>query len=871
MPPEQAAGERVDARADVYALGAILYHVLVGQAPYRGRNDAVLAAVKAGPPPAVATAAPDAPRDLVSIVDKAMARDPADRYESARELAGELTSFQAGRLVEAHHYSRGELVRRWILRRRAAVGVSAIALLVLVTGGAFAVANVVGERDRAEIGEHDAVEQRRVADAARTKAQRENASLMEEQGRQELLAGNTTRALAWLDEAYKAGDDSPALRFMLGTGMRQIESVEHAFECGGSVGTVDLSPDQTQLMASCGQAIKIWRLADGALVTTITTASAGAVYSHDGRRIASNQDATLSIWDAATGAPVFSRREHTAKIRSVAFSLDDRTLITTGDDAMVRVWNAATGTVTHVLPAGSGKMNVVRGELTQDGKTFISTTARELITWDPITWQRRRTITLPVQAVYDGPASSPDGSRYVTCGIDGTVRLWDLGSGRELATLAAHAHAAFSCSFSHDGRQILSSGIDGLVKVWDVDARRLVATLPHGGSILRGRFSPDDQRVATIGGDGRVKVWHVATGSLIASLDDPFAIGGNIALFSRDGRRFITAREPFTIVVTKDLSAGVAPRRLPDGASIIKMSPTGAQLAMKTAAGTVSIVDATTLVAVAHEALREPVAWSGDGARFAASAVHGDVAVIDTHTGATLASVATAAPPDSLELDAGGHRLLVPGAPPRVWDVDHQRIELALDGRSHASSLAPTGGLVVAWQDPKRPEVWSIDRHAIVQTLALETELDSVIGYDHDARHVVLGEKEGDMGMSFTPYITQLAIYDVATGARIFKKGGRLFTTLDPTQHWLASSGLGAKVEILDADDGKLVSRLSPGPAFFVAGQVVPGGALVLVADGATLDLRNVSDGRLLASMRPLMATSASPRTRSRRATATAT
>ena len=84
MPPEQAAGERVDARADVYALGAILYHVLVGQAPYRGRNEAVLAAVKAGPPPRISV---EGPRDLVSIVEKAMARDPADRYPSASATA----------------------------------------------------------------------------------------------------------------------------------------------------------------------------------------------------------------------------------------------------------------------------------------------------------------------------------------------------------------------------------------------------------------------------------------------------------------------------------------------------------------------------------------------------------------------------------------------------------------------------------------------------------------------------------------------------------------------------------------------------------------------------------------------------------------
>jgi serine/threonine protein kinase len=86
MPPEQASGAVVDERADVYALGAILYHLLAGEPPYRAsKSDEVVRQVQAGPPSAVAEVAVAAPRDLVSIVDKAMARDPTARYPTARE------------------------------------------------------------------------------------------------------------------------------------------------------------------------------------------------------------------------------------------------------------------------------------------------------------------------------------------------------------------------------------------------------------------------------------------------------------------------------------------------------------------------------------------------------------------------------------------------------------------------------------------------------------------------------------------------------------------------------------------------------------------------------------------------------------------
>src|SRR5204863_8137203 len=91
MPPEQARGAPVDARADVYAIGAVLYHLLTGASPFRGPTAAaVVARVLIGPAEPIGERVPGIPSDLAAIVEKAMARAPGDRYPTAHELALDL-------------------------------------------------------------------------------------------------------------------------------------------------------------------------------------------------------------------------------------------------------------------------------------------------------------------------------------------------------------------------------------------------------------------------------------------------------------------------------------------------------------------------------------------------------------------------------------------------------------------------------------------------------------------------------------------------------------------------------------------------------------------------------------------------------------
>jgi serine/threonine protein kinase len=110
MSPEQAAGESVDVRADVYALGAILYMMLAGQPPAPAGGGAVSVTP-------LVQLEPHLPADLLAIVDKAMAWQRGERYPSAFELAEDLKRFLAGQWVTARRYSWPARLQRLVVKR----------------------------------------------------------------------------------------------------------------------------------------------------------------------------------------------------------------------------------------------------------------------------------------------------------------------------------------------------------------------------------------------------------------------------------------------------------------------------------------------------------------------------------------------------------------------------------------------------------------------------------------------------------------------------------------------------------------------------------------------------------------------------------
>ncbi|MEI8320174.1 MAG: tetratricopeptide repeat-containing protein kinase family protein, partial [Planctomycetia bacterium] len=147
--PEQADGKQdlIDARSDVYGLGATLYCLLTGEAPFHVRSPLILEDVKKGMFPRPRLMRVDVPPALESICLKAMAKAQGDRYQSPRDLAMEVERWLADEPVRAHPDPFSVRLRRWGLRHRTAVAAAAALLLTSVVGLGIGYAAVKEQRD----------------------------------------------------------------------------------------------------------------------------------------------------------------------------------------------------------------------------------------------------------------------------------------------------------------------------------------------------------------------------------------------------------------------------------------------------------------------------------------------------------------------------------------------------------------------------------------------------------------------------------------------------------------------------------------------------------------------------------------------------
>jgi WD40 repeat protein len=302
--------------------------------------------------------------------------------------------------------------------------------------------------------------------------------------------------------------------------------------------------------------------------------------------------------------------------------------------------------------------------------------------WDVSTGRPALTLKGPAAAVAS-VAFSPDGTRLAAGGADRTVRVWDLQSAKEAVVLNGHAAEVRAVAISPDGTRLASGGGNpktprkpGELKVWDVTTGRevLTVTAPHPGAVNCVTFSPDGTRLVSGGSEPAVKVWDAQTGKETASLAGHTRSVTGVA-FSPDGRQLASASEDSTVRVwdwqarKEDFSLKGRPDRVNKG---VAFSPDGARLASTDGLTAVLVWDLRTgqkpltLQEIGNDF--HDVAFSPDG-RLAGAGSYGMVQVWDTQADPEARSLgrhqgdiyAVAFSPDGRRLAAAGSSSIAKG------------------------------------------------------------------------------------------------------------------------------------------------------------------------------------------------------------------
>ena len=322
-------------------------------------------------------------------------------------------------------------------------------------------------------------------------------------------------AIASLAVAYQNGATEPRTEARsAGTVSSHSTDFARAMQLVGHKGPVlaVASSDQGRWIVSAGAdaTLRVWNAASGALVRTIELDEGAptALAVGDRQALAGHKGGAIVLWDLERAEKMAIFQLGSAPIVSLAFTANPNTFAVASQDGTVALLDTRSPSAAAVLLDGrDGTGLIVAAARLRD---FVAATGSEraIRLW--------RTDGPNLLRTYRGPPSeitaldiSPDGRYVAAASANGSINVWSNSSSRAVRTLRAHPGRIVAIAFGPD-RMLATSGEDGKVKLWNLRAGRVLRTLGAGSGPVRALgFSPDGRRIMTAGQDGMIRVWSL--------------------------------------------------------------------------------------------------------------------------------------------------------------------------------------------------------------------------------------------------------------------------------------------------------------------------------------------------------------------------
>lgn len=438
MSPEQASGEELDARSDLFSLGTVLYELAAGEPPFNGKTPlAVLKRVTEEQPVPLRERNPDLPEWFVLLVDRLLAKKPADRFQSAREVANTLEHFWALlKSSETVVCPKKKAGNPW---KTVSLGVAAGLFTVLV--GAIALFYML-PRHRDEqlvIPKH-------------------------------VLKGNS--GTLWSVAVSSDGKhlamgttDDGRVKYWDIAGERVVWNL-NAHK--GTIWTLALSPQHLATASDDGPA-KIWDLASRQLVFALDN-SAGTralAFDREGRRLLTGgRTGAVKVWDVTSGKAITTAQGHALLVGAVAFAPDGKTIASASADKTIKIWDAQSGEEKSTLPGHQGGVYGIA--FSPDSRHLVSGSWDKTVrVWDLASETLIATLTTPTQDVWSVDFNA-QGTQFAATGEDQMIRIWDFESKKEIAAFRASSAAIMNVRFVPEPGMIVAAGKEGDARVFSL-------------------------------------------------------------------------------------------------------------------------------------------------------------------------------------------------------------------------------------------------------------------------------------------------------------------------------------------------------------------------------------------------------------------